>query len=176
MRVSREGEVRVSVPLGTPQGEVEAFVSAHTDWIERASARVGKARAQADAFYDGLPLTTREECRNAIARLDAIIPALVEHHAAHMNVHPLGFSYTRARTRWGSCNVHTRHLNFSVYLLLLPVWCIEHVVVHELAHLIVPNHSAAFYRVMDRHFPRWREARAETRRIARTSATEDDER
>ena len=61
---------------------------------------------------------------------------------------------------------------FSAYLLLLPEWCIEHVVVHELAHLIVPNHSDKFYAVMDTYFPRWREARAETKKISRMEAEE----
>jgi predicted metal-dependent hydrolase len=47
------------------------------------------------------------------------------------------------------------------------VGCIEHVVVHELAHLLVPNHSPRFYAVMDKFFPRWKEAREETKRISR---------
>lgn len=59
---------------------------------------------------------------------------------------------------------------FSVYLLLFPDWIVEHVVVHELAHLIEPNHGPRFYRVMDRHFPRWREAREITRKILDDSA------
>ena len=58
-------------------------------------------------------------------------------------------------------------LAFSVYLLLLPDWCIEHVVVHELAHLLEPNHSKRFYAIMDRFFPRWKEARKETKRISK---------
>lgn len=58
-------------------------------------------------------------------------------------------------------------LAFSVYLLLLPDWCIEHVVVHELAHLLEANHSKRFYAIMDRFFPRWKEARKETKRISK---------
>ncbi|MBQ1701387.1 MAG: M48 family metallopeptidase [Prevotella sp.] len=50
--------------------------------------------------------------------------------------------------------------------MLLPKWCVEHVVVHELAHLIVPNHGKDFYAVMDRFFPKWKEAKEETKRIA----------
>ena len=79
---------------------------------------------------------------------------------------PSAISYRCTRTRWGSCNPKTRRINFSTYLLLLPEWCIEHVVVHELCHLLVPNHGPRFYALMDRHFPRWKEARRETRRLA----------
>ena len=56
-------------------------------------------------------------------------------------------------------------LAFSVYLLLLSDWCIEHVVVHELAHLLEANHSKRFYAIMGRFFPRWKEARKETKQI-----------
>ena len=47
----------------------------------------------------------------------------------------------------------------STYVLLLPEWCVEHVVVHELCHLLEPSHNARFHALMDKYFPRWREAR-----------------
>ena len=34
---------------------------------------------------------------------------------------------------------------FSAYVLLLPEWCVEHVVVHELCHLLEPSHNARFH-------------------------------
>jgi hypothetical protein len=49
---------------------------------------------------------------------------------------------------------------------------VEHVVVHELAHLIVPNHGKDFYAVMDKFFPRWKEAKEETKRISRKDIDE----
>ena len=50
----------------------------------------------------------------------------------------------------------------EMYLLLLPAWCVEHVVVHELCHLLEPSHNARFHALMDRYYPRWREARKTT--------------
>jgi len=49
-------------------------------------------------------------------------------------------------------------------LIKRPKVCLEYVVVHELAHLIVPDHSAAFWAVVGRHLPTWRASRAELRR------------
>ena len=49
--------------------------------------------------------------------------------------------------------------------LLLPEWCTEHVVVHELCHLLELNHSVRFYELMDKYFPCWKEARKITRKI-----------
>ena len=38
---------------------------------------------------------------------------------------------------------------------------LEYVVVHEMLHLVEPTHSERFVALLDRHFPTWREARAE---------------
>ena len=43
----------------------------------------------------------------------------------------------------------------------------EHVVVPELCHLPEPSHNARFYALMDRYFPRWRDANRTTRRLYR---------
>ena len=68
-------------------------------------------------------------------------------------------------SRWGQCDVKNRTLCFSVYLLLLPDWCQEHVVVHELCHLLEPSHNARFYALMTQYYPRWREACKHTKAI-----------
>ena len=70
-------------------------------------------------------------------------------------------------SRWGVCRVKGRSICYSTYLLLLPDWCVEHVVVHELCHLLEPSHNAHFHALMDKYYPRWREARKETRRISK---------
>jgi len=40
-------------------------------------------------------------------------------------------------------------------------------VVHELCHLLEPSHNARFHALMDRYYPRWREARREARRLTK---------
>ena len=75
--------------------------------------------------------------------------------------------YKPTISRWGQCNVRDRSICISAYVLLLPEWCVEHVVVHELCHLLEPSHNARFHTLMDKFFPRWREARRETHRICR---------
>ena len=61
------------------------------------------------------------------------------------------------------------------YVLLLPKWCVEHVVVHELCHLLEPSHNARFHALMDKYFPRWREARKETHKICKLEENEEDD-
>jgi predicted metal-dependent hydrolase len=45
------------------------------------------------------------------------------------------------KTRWGSCNHKKGYINLSLELIKKPLFAIEYVVFHELAHLLYPNHS-----------------------------------
>lgn len=165
MRATKAGEIRVTAPLFMSRRRVAAFVESHREWMDAAVARTLAAARNQDDFYSRLQLGTKAQRSEAVARLDAIVKPLVEAYSGRMGVKPSAISYKAIKSRWGSCNSRSGHINLSIYLLLLPEWCIEHVVVHEMAHLLVPNHSAAFYALMDRYFPRWKEARKETRSI-----------
>ena len=167
IRVTKEGQVRVSAPRYVSQREINAFVDAHRAWIETALKRVARQQAGREAFYSRLDISTPALRKAAAARLDAIVQPLVEKYSEQMGVSPAGIGYRASKTRWGSCNTRTRRITFSTYLLLLPDWCIEHVVVHELAHLMEANHGPRFYAIMDRYFPCWQQARQETRRLSR---------
>ncbi len=85
-------------------------------------------------------------------------PGRVNHYAALMRVHPTRVTVKRQKRRWGSCNAATGSLNFNWKLMMAPLWVLDYVVVHELAHLMEANHSRAFWAIVDRAYPRWREA------------------
>ena len=59
------------------------------------------------------------------------------------------------KTRWGSCNVESRNINLNLELIKKPRYCIEYVILHELAHLKYPNHSKKFWEYMSVHMPNW---------------------
>jgi hypothetical protein len=68
-----------------------------------------------------------------------------------------GFTYrkiriTSARTRWGSCS-SMGNLNFTWRLVMAPPEVIDYVVVHELAHLRVNNHTKEFWKQVERIMP-----------------------
>ena len=167
MRIVKCGDVHVSVPFGTSRGEVEAFIERNREWIAKARQRTCEVQQQRADFFSQLPLATRAQKEEANNRLKVMVEPMVERHAKAMGVSPSAITCKPTKSRWGQCNVRNRSICFSTYLLLLPDWCVEHIVVHELCHLLEPSHNARFHGLMDRYFPRWREARKETRRISR---------
>jgi len=167
MRVVSNGDLHISAPYRTPKSEIDRFIRDNEEWIRTALRRQLNANRQRANFYGQLPLNTREEFDTAVQRLDALIRPMLQRHTAAMGVQPKRITYQPTISRWGACNKATGEIKFSLYLLLLPDWCVEHVVVHELAHLIEANHSPRFHALLDQHFPRWKEARKTTRELVR---------
>ena len=60
-------------------------------------------------------------------------------------------------TRWGTCNTNTGKIWLNLQLAKKPIECLEYVILHELTHLKVRNHSKEFVALMDRYMPYWRE-------------------
>ena len=172
MRIVKNGDVHVSAPIGLSREKITAFIEEHREWIDQARTKTFERQKRRADFYNKLPLKTREQTDDALRRLKVLIEPMVERHAKEMGVKPSAVCYKAMISRWGVCNVKDKSICFSIYLLLLPEWCIEHVVVHELCHLLEPSHNRRFHQLMDRYFPRWREARKETRRLC---LMEDDE-
>lgn len=67
-------------------------------------------------------------------------------------------------TQWGSCNPAARNIRLNTELGKKPLRCLEYILVHEMVHLIEPNHGERFRKLMDRHMPQWRERRDELNR------------
>lgn len=64
---------------------------------------------------------------------------------------PPGFTVTwssRQQRRWGSCSSWSGQIRLSQRLQTMPAWVTDYVLVHELAHLHQPNHSAQFHRLV----------------------------
>lgn len=163
MRIAKNGDVHVSAPIGISKREVEAFIEKHRDWIKEARKKTCVRQKQRADFYGQLPLKTQEQADEALKSLKALIEPMVEMHVKKMGVRPSFIYYKPLKSRWGMCNIKDKSICFSAYLLLLPEWCVEHVVVHELCHLLEPSHNARFHALMDRFFPQWKEARKATR-------------
>jgi predicted metal-dependent hydrolase len=103
-----------------------------------------------------------EKAVTAWYRIEAlrVFGECAEHFAPLLQVSPREIKLTSARTQWGNCSSGgVVRLNWQ--LVKMPLHLIDYVVVHELAHLVEMNHSAAFWRVVESACPEYKECRSE---------------
>ncbi|MGM0636378.1 MAG: M48 family metallopeptidase [Bacteroidota bacterium] len=69
-------------------------------------------------------------------------------------VKPNKLEINKMKYRWGSCSPKGRIL-LNPELIKAPKACIEYVIVHELCHLIHPDHTKAFFALQTKAMPDW---------------------
>lgn len=62
-------------------------------------------------------------------------------------------------TRWGVCNTRDVRVTLNLELMKKPIYCLDYVIMHELSHLIHPNHSADFWSVVSENCKDYKEIR-----------------
>ena len=75
---------------------------------------------------------------------------------------------TNQNGRWGSCTPADRSIRISHRVQEMPDWVIDYVLLHELAHLIVPSHNARFWALVGR-YPKAERARGYLEGVAAAS-------
>jgi predicted metal-dependent hydrolase len=78
----------------------------------------------------------------------------------HLGVEVRRFFIQRMRTKWGSSSPARQSIRLNLELARFEPECLRYVILHEMAHFIVPNHNANFVALLDRHMPNWRPIRA----------------
>lgn len=152
-----DGSVEISAPVRMPQAEITRFVQGKSAWIKQAQNRIwAKQESRQDA-----PVLVPFQERELRVALKRQLQVLLEKWEPVMQVQSSGFTIKKMKTRWGSCNVKTGHLNFNFALAQVPQQYVEYVVVHELTHLLEPSHNARFWALMEQYLPKAKQLRKE---------------
>jgi predicted metal-dependent hydrolase len=158
-RSARARRWRLEVPWGEParltaprsmrQVEVERVLREKRGWIEEQ-----RRRQVPRLGLEGLAVSESE------ARIAAreLVSALAEEEAGRLGVAYRRIRIGGQRTLWGSCSP-SGTLSFNWRLVLAPTEVLDYVIVHELCHLRVPDHSRRFWALVEERRPHWREQR-----------------
>ncbi len=188
--ITPDARLTVRAPLQTPLSYIEKLVDRKSDWIRRKVAQIHSRKSahplpQGDKFlylgrsydleaYDGKSIYFGDKLffpREILPHLHQeisfwykqearqIIPGRVEHYAAVMGVKYREIQMSDARSRWGSCSP-TGAVRFSWRLIMAPLAVVDYVVVHELVHLKIRDHSRRFWNEVARYCPAYPEFRA----------------
>lgn len=134
--------------------------------IKEESGRIAHARLEekGDRLFIYLPVgkstaapLVLERWLRELARAEIEAEVLQQAHRMHLN--PRAVSIRDQKTRWGSCST-SGTLSFNWRLIMAPHTVMQYVVVHELSHIKVPNHSADFWQVVAQYYPAYKEARS----------------
>ncbi|MBW2171755.1 MAG: M48 family metallopeptidase [Deltaproteobacteria bacterium] len=134
--------VRVAVPYGTTFEQAEEFVHSRTAWIQKHLGEVKEIEEAYKAMSESEDEINRVEARRVLVNR---LERLSEQH---------GFCYNKVsirnqKTRWGSCSAND-DISLNMKLLKLPQELIDYVILHELVHTRIKNHTKAFWRELDR--------------------------
>lgn len=109
----------------------------------------GVYKNQSDLDSNSSQLEIRKGIENAW-RIEAkeYLPQRASELAKHHNFQFKKVSIRNAKTRWGSCS-SDNNINLSLHLMRLPDPLIDYVILHELVHTKIKNHSSDFWRLLD---------------------------
>jgi hypothetical protein len=93
--------------------------------------------------------------------LHKAVPPLIRKWEQRLEVKVTGYYLQKMKTKWGSCNHRAGNIRLNTELVKKPKELLDYIVLHEVTHLIEPNHSERFTTILDKHYPRWRTARDE---------------
>jgi predicted metal-dependent hydrolase len=132
--------IRVAVPKNISFKKAEKIVNTKTDWIKMQLQKAKAASQKHGYALQSQSMSKAASRRKLIQRLDE----LAEIH---------GYSYNRVfirnqKTRWGSCS-SKNNVSLNIKLARLPDPLIDYVILHELVHTRVKNHSPRFWKDLD---------------------------
>ena len=128
--------IRVSVPFNISFKSAEQFVCLKTDWIRNNLKKISKNK------------TKLEEVDKSYARkiLKQRLDQLCEKH----NFLYGNLSIRNQKTRWGSCSAKN-NISLNAKLTKLPKELMDYIILHELVHTRVKNHSKDFWGTLDKY-------------------------
>jgi predicted metal-dependent hydrolase len=110
-----------------------------TEWVERMLARLAARDEKISRTDDEL-----------LARARRLTSRYLPDHARQ--VVPASVRWvTNQNGRWGSCTPDDATIRISHRIQEMPDWVIDYVLLHELAHLVVPSHCARFWELVSRY-------------------------
>ena len=154
IRIDISGSISVTVPPWASFEQAKEFMLSRLPWAKRHLAHIVELRGNIGS--ENLSVVDRHEAARALA---VRIELLAGQH---------GFGYNRLsirnqRTLWGSCS-KGNNISLNQNLIRLPQELQDYVILHELVHTRVKNHSAAFWKELCRVCPPAKTHRRQLRR------------
>ena len=81
----------------------------------------------------------------------------IKNYESIMSVKVNELRIKKMKTRWGTCNLEAKRIWINEELVKYPISCLEHIIVHELTHLLEINHTPKFYKLLEYYYPNYKQ-------------------
>jgi predicted metal-dependent hydrolase len=135
--------ISVSVPRGTDIIEAEEFLYHKIDWIQKNKSRIRNFENLVRAEQQNVKEIDEDQAKLQLIKR-------TEELAAEYNFQINRITVRKQKTRWGSCSFK-KNINLNFNLIHLPYNLIDYVIMHELVHTTIHNHSSRFWEELSKY-------------------------
>lgn len=166
IEITRLGEVKVIIPMRYPELSLRKLIREREGWIRKHLANFAKTKLpvkQNEMLLLGKPVTPTLFATGDEKWYRAEAKSYIEARLREYSLE-FGFTYNRvsirsARSRWGSCS-SKQNLSFNWKLIKAPQDVVDYVILHELVHTEIMDHSKRFWSRVAEVCPRYKEHKA----------------
>jgi predicted metal-dependent hydrolase len=131
--------VRLTIPRGVSLKRAQQFLNSRIPWIKKHVQRF----EELELSHKQMPLPEISKARARVALIGRL-EELAELHDFRFNK----VSIRNQKTKWGSCSARN-NISLNVNLARLPAELSDYVILHELVHTRIKNHSKEFWTELD---------------------------
>lgn len=165
IRINQQGEVRVTIPNFVSQKRAERFFLSKQAWVLKRLNGLQHLDCRENLPLEGGSIQIRGRDypvhllqgdvdvdaaiwrvlqKEALRYLPGRVAELSDKHGYKIS----GLKIRKMKTRWGSCTAR-KSINLNSWLVMLPEYLSDYVILHELVHTRIPDHSIRFWEELD---------------------------
>ena len=160
LKVKPDGRILVCAPMRTSTSYLKDFLRERRRWIEANREKMKQQSAPIPSQGETLLFGQLVPKKMSEAQLQQQLECKISHYYhkywpyfKERHLPNVEIKYLKMSSTWGVCRPTAKTITFNRRLVHQPEAFVEYVVVHELCHLLICNHSKAFYELVERLLP-----------------------
>ena len=138
MSIKPPSTIRVAVPVGVSFKEARSFAISKEGWLKKQVKRF--SRSKINSLYIKCNLNSKNKLKEKSEAIIRRVKYLADKYDFHYNK----ISTRIMKSRWGSCS-YKNNISINLCASYLPGRQLDHIIMHELMHTRIKNHSRYFW-------------------------------